>query len=371
VWDSNEALTDRALVSNRFAAQYVAQTAADELDRRYQMVEAVARSKQFRGQLAELLAKPDVHDLLIKLSDPKRNAADMEPQRTDLHDRRDRLAVQEEFNALVPPLTPTREGEHVASWFFCDANGVSMLRTPEGRTFGKNYAWRSFFHGGGRDMDDSWRPSLGEHLTATTLSDVFQSQATKQWIVAISAPIYDNSPQRKFLGVVAMTVNVGQLNQFPGDDNQFAVLVDNRAGDHKGVIVQHPLFDKLFAEQQKSLPGEQPKLPDRFKNYRVSADDLPNSDDAWSQEHYRDPLASDSQGGQYDRRWLAEMAPVSVRGRDTGWIVIVQEAYDTAIGDTLGKLKLGLVNSGLIALGLIALVMAGLWGMAKRLSARG
>ena len=65
------------------------------------------------------------------------------------------------------------------------------------------------------------------------------------------------------------------------------------------------------------------------------------------------------------------MAPVSVRGHDTGWIVIVQEAYDTAIGDTLGKLKHGLVNSGLIALGLIALVMAGLWGMAKRLSTRG
>ncbi len=63
------------------------------------------------------------------------------------------------------------------------------------------------------------------------------------------------------------------------------------------------------------------------------------------------------------------MEPVRVRGRDTGWIVIVQEAYDTAIGDTLGRLKQGLVTSGLIALGLIALVMAGMWGMAKRLSA--
>ena len=63
------------------------------------------------------------------------------------------------------------------------------------------------------------------------------------------------------------------------------------------------------------------------------------------------------------------MEPVRVRGRDIGWVVIVQEAYDTAIGDTLAKLKHGLVASGMIALGLIALVMAGLWGMAKRLSA--
>ena len=97
------------------------------------------------------------------------------------------------------------------------------------------------------------------------------------------------------------------------------------------------------------------------------ADDLPDTP-RWREEHYSDPLAVDPEGGQYNRLWLAEMEPVRVRGRDTGWIVIVQEAYDTAIGDTLAKLKHGLVTSGLIALGVIALVMAGLWGMAKRLS---
>ena len=59
------------------------------------------------------------------------------------------------------------------------------------------------------------------------------------------------------------------------------------------------------------------------------------------------------------------MEPVRVRDQDTGWIVIVQEAYDSAIGATLDNLTHGLVRSGLIALGLIALVMAGLWGMAK------
>jgi hypothetical protein len=62
------------------------------------------------------------------------------------------------------------------------------------------------------------------------------------------------------------------------------------------------------------------------------------------------------------------MEPVKVRDKDTGWIVIVQEAYDSAIGATLDKLTHGLIRSGLIALGLIALVMAALWGMAKRLS---
>jgi eukaryotic-like serine/threonine-protein kinase len=359
VWQSNEALTDRALASNRFAAQYVARTAGDEIERRFQMVEDAARSRPFRRQLAEFLAKPEVHDLLLRLSDPKRNPADLEPQRTEFHDRPDRLALQREFDAMVPLPAPVKEGRHVNSWFFCEANGVSIVRTPEGRTLGRNYAWRSFFHGRGHDMEETWRPSPGEHLTATALSDVFQSQTTtKEWIVAVSAPVFDDSPQRKFLGVLAMTAEVGRFIQFPGDENQFAVLVDERDGDHKGVIVQHPLFDKLLAEQ--------PRLPDRFKNCRVRADRLPNTPER--EEHYDDPLKFDPEGSQYDRPWLAQMEPVQVRGRDTGWIVIVQEAYDAAIGDTLARLKHGLVTSGLIALGLIALVMAGLWGMAKRLS---
>ena len=361
VWQSNEALTDRALASNRFAAQYVARTAADELDRRFEMIGEVAESKSFRKLAAETLAKPEVQKLLVALSDPKRNVADLEPQRTVFCNRPDRKAMQRAFAALVGPSGPTQDGDRVASWFFCDANGVSMVRVPEGRTLGKNYAWRSFFHGGGSDMEETWRPTSGEHLKATSLSDVFQSKETTRWIVAVSTPVYDDTSERKFLGVVAMTLKVGRLIQFPGDENQFAVLVDNRDGDHKGVILQHPLLDKLVANQGR--------LPGQFKNYRVLADDLP--DKAWREEHYRDPLAVDPEGARYNRRWLAQMEPVRMVGRDTGWIVIVQEAYDTAIGGALEELKHGLVRSGLIAIGLIVLVMAGMWGMAKKLSASG
>ncbi len=62
------------------------------------------------------------------------------------------------------------------------------------------------------------------------------------------------------------------------------------------------------------------------------------------------------------------MKPVLMRDQDTGWIVIVQEAYEATIGQTLNNLTRSLIRSGVIALGLIALVMAGLWGMARRLS---
>ena len=89
------------------------------------------------------------------------------------------------------------------------------------------------------------------------------------------APVYDDLAAAEVSGRRGDDgPTSGSRIEFSGDANQFAVLVDNREGDHKGAIVQHPLFDKLFAEQQAKLPGEQPKLPDRFKNYRVSADRL-------------------------------------------------------------------------------------------------
>ncbi len=122
--------------------------------------------------------------------------------------------------------------------------------------------------------------------------------------------------------------------------------------------MQHPLFDKLLAEQ--------PSCPTDSR----TAACVPTTarHDPRGQSTTKIRWRFDPEGSQYNRLWLAQMEPVRVRGHDTGWIVIVQEAYDTAIGDTLDKLKHGLVTAGLIALGLIALVMAGLWGMAKRLS---
>ena len=185
------------------------------------------------------------------------------------------------------------------------------LEPIAGRTIGGDFAWRSFFHGGREDRLDTWRPVPDGHIKTTTLSDVFRSRASLCWIVAISAPVYDLTPERKFIGVVAMTAEVGRFVDFPDVENQFAVLVDNRSGKHKGVVLQHPLFDKLLEKDAK--------LPDRFQYYRVAPDDLP--DTVARQEHYSDPLAVDKEGGEFDRHWLARMEPVRVRDADTGWVV--------------------------------------------------
>ena len=358
--ESNAALSQRALKTNAFAAQFAARNAADELEQRFRSVEQVARNREFRRQLAAALAKPDIAAFLASLADPNRNEADLEKVRKQFTDSPERLALQETLAQVVASMS-LRYEDLVASWFFCDAKGVSTCRVPMGRTLGMCFPWRSYFHGEMGEKPKTWRPRPGEHIQTTSLSSPFRSKATGRWTVAISTPVFDLSPEQKFLGILAVTAEVGRFVQFPGDENQFAVLVDNRDGMYKGMVIQHPLFDKAMAAKTPATPSS-----DDIEGYRVASDRLP--DTVWRQEHYRDPMADDSGGEEYDRRWLAHMEPVILRDKDTGWLVIVQEAYDTAIGATLDKLTLGLIRSGAIALGLIALVMAALWGMAKRLS---
>ena len=160
--------------------------------------------------------------------------------------------------------------------------------------------------------------------------------------------------------MVAATTEVGFLIEPPPDEKQFAVVVDLREGDNPGVVLQHPLFRKMMDKH-----GE---LPDRFKDYRVTAGDLPN--DPKRERNYVDPLSKDPEGAIYDRHWLARMEHVKVREEKTGWVVIVQKAYDEAIGTTLSDLLQRLTHIGIAALAMIALVMAALWAWTLRMIVR-
>ena len=71
------------------------------------------------------------------------------------------------------------------------------------------------------------------------------------------------------------------------------------------------------------------------------------------------------------RRRELELPPVRVSsvatgGSLTGWIVIVQESYEGAIGHTLDTLKRSLLTSSLIACALIGVLLAVLWALAIR-----
>jgi eukaryotic-like serine/threonine-protein kinase len=359
---SDEALTERALGSNGFAAQYVARTAVYELERRFQAVEQIAASERFCRAAARCANSPEVNRILAQMNAPDISDEERTEFRDQFRANPERQALQDVLEELMEQVMKPQSNDDASSWFFCDAQGISTARIGQGDTVGRNFAWRSFFHGGPQDRDESWRPKPDEHIDDTTLSAVFRSRATHRWVVAVSTPVFSLGPDRRFLGVVALTVEVGKFVDLPGLRQQFAVLVDQRPGENEGIILFHPLFKRLFNEQHV--------LPDRFKDCRIESGDLPNDDHPDRQRFYRDPVSADSEGGPYRGHWLARMEPVLVRKAQTGWVVIVQQAYDTAIGSTLADLQSELVRYGLAALALVAIIMGLLWAYTTRISGR-
>ncbi|MDZ7620021.1 MAG: serine/threonine-protein kinase, partial [Patescibacteria group bacterium] len=99
---SDAALTDRAIESNHFAAQYVARTAAEELQRRWAAVNRVAYSAEVKQALADLYAAPDAVPLMTRLSDPDLPEDEAEPLRQQFRDHPARQALQAALAAAIP-----------------------------------------------------------------------------------------------------------------------------------------------------------------------------------------------------------------------------------------------------------------------------
>jgi hypothetical protein len=353
VSQSDETLRSRALESNHFAAQSVAKTVTNELDKRYRVVEEMADSPRFQHLLEATLADPDLTRLREQLNDPKLPEADRATLREQFLVDPARQALQQRLQALYDD-----ETEPSGSSWFVRPSGLQLARAPDGSTIGQNFGWRSYFHSGANDEPKDWRPAPDDHIKETNLSAVYLSQASNRWCVAISAPIQEEADDGhgKFLGVLCMSVDVNRFIDLQASDRHCAVLVDWRAGPNKGIILQHPLFDKLIEEHGK--------LPNRARNYRLSSDQLPDNKER--RENYVDPLAADPEGTDYKRNWLAEMAPVGIRDGNTGWVVIVQESYQATIGRTVAKLKSSLLSRGLLAVGLIAVLSTALWALVLR-----
>jgi hypothetical protein len=190
------------------------------------------------------------------------------------------------------------------------------------------------------------------HVQETQLSAAYISTSTEYWSVAVSTPVRSPENDDQFLGIVAMSFNIGrQFFNLPKTEDRFAVLADMREGRHQGRVIQHPLYFEVDNW-------------DRLEQYRLDASDTyPTIKET---VEYRDPMSKDPQGRPYTRRWLAAHRPVVVRGSETGWVVIVQESYDKAIGGSLDELRASFVSTGLIALASIAAVLGLLWSLVVR-----
>jgi len=351
---SEEAIVLRALESNQFAARYVARDAATALETRWRAIEQVADSSYIEGVLSETTSDEDFLHLLKQLSDPKLTEEELEPLRKKFIDNPKRKQIQQEFTDVVLG----RSRPKVSGWFLTDARGVQVARVPETDDpgpIGKNFSWRPYFHGHKEARPKNWRPRRTEHIQDTFLSPVYRNDGSSEWMVAVTCPVVNEDADDEFLGVAGLVMEIGKVAEFEGMERQFAVLVDMREGENQGVILQHPLLDRL----QRELGG----VPSRFQDYRIH--ELPSTPDRVQQ--YHDPFSDTEEGADLRRQWLAQSQPVVVRERDTGLAVIVQEDFDGSIGQPLRRLRAGLVYYSLGAVAVVVLVIAALWGLAFRL----
>jgi hypothetical protein len=367
----------KAVESNRFAAEFVSQAVAHQLDRYFRAAGQVAKDGKFQELVAQTIADEQLATLLEQLNHPPEDEHELKklvqafvehPARQDLQDRMYQILHHEDH-------------PRAASWFVNGPRGVQLASSfhtpPASSPIGKYFGWRTYFTGLAEDVDRT--EPAPRHVEQTHLSAIFKSTATNTWKVAISTPVY--AADRKFLGVLAITADVGSFMQFGGrdmqfSDNRFAVLVDGRPGDSYGAIMQHPLFDTILAR-----PGVK-RLPERLGEYRVPLDKMSRGDEDRANgrgfQIYRDPMARDEEGrARYDRKWIAAQAtvrllpqgqrePVGNGNANTGLIVLVQEDYEAAVAPVY-LLGPQLVWIGVVALVAVVLVVTVQWYFVVRL----
>lgn len=353
--DSDAAIIGRAQESNQWAAREVATNVSSEIERYYRTVERVADDPEFQKLVIETVQHPVLGPLAERLNDPAAMNS-MNRDRDDFINHPARKKLQERIEKLMADDRQPR----AASWFVTSADGLQIASVFEGETvsgtLGRNFAWRTYFHGGPSDLPRNARPPEVPHINRTSLSAPYKSTGTNAWKVAVSTPIMRDD---QFLGVVAMSIELGNIIDFRGNTEhaQFAVLVDNRPGDQQGTVLQHPLLEKLREEHGRP--------PDRFSEYRaIVTDDLASPD-----YRYHDPFGVDEEGAEYTGDWIAAAAPVRLptsRGASatqeeySQLMVLVQEDWEAAAAPS-HQLARRLAREGLWALAIVAVVIFALW----------
>ncbi|MEC9093022.1 MAG: protein kinase, partial [Planctomycetota bacterium] len=191
-------LLEEALNSNAWAAQFASQTAANEIDSYFAEVHRLAREDEFIEIFKQVVSDNELTSLRELLADP--NSTDRQ------NEIRQRF-LQHPIRQKLQPLLERRllaSGLREASWFCCDAFGTQLAFTSKDKkvsTIGKNYSWRTYFHGGNEDLmgfseggvryTSHVEPDQRTHITRSHLSAIVISQASQRWKVAFSVPLFE------------------------------------------------------------------------------------------------------------------------------------------------------------------------------------
>jgi hypothetical protein len=368
-------LTQRALATNQAAARLAAGRVSDALVKELESLRAAANAPETVAAFETIGADDELRvvmgrlyddhasiGLMDRMADPK--AGEGVPEIARHFADRDKLIDSKPVRALQNLMEERYQADadtdtFVFSWSALSANGIQIARAPVLDSVGNNYAWRSYFHGGPTDWEEtlagrSYDPPI---LKAPYVSTVFLSRIMGNPVITVSAPVIDS--QGKPLGVIAKMLEFGMIVEIESSQtNQMKfVILDMRKGA-KGVILQHPYYRKFLDHGGDVLRHD--VFDPRF---RVPLETIvaPNPD-------YRDPIGQlDS---AYAGRWIASAVPIKIDKRDSGIYVLAQENHDALIGSFLARLQRGLITLFLTLFALILTVILPFWFRIMRNDAR-
>ena len=344
---SEAALTERALESNRFAARFVAETVAGQIARRWDILEQEAADSDLRDLIRGAVGKT--------LDSPEVKKA--EAQLVEVHHSHPELSV--------------------LSWILIDTAGRRLGRSPpSARTENDNFSYRDYFHGLGRNIDvESEGPMTIRPIEKPHRSQVIASTTTGTRVVVFTVPVWDDPhalENKKVIGVLGVSVEIGRFSELRADHAQpsgrLTALYDLRANDErrKGMLLEHP--HRTGASQRPAndlqdvyATADQVARFERLRELTVhsSAENGEERAKLSVDDNYEDAV-----GGEFERRWLAAFEPVLLdsyaEARDVGWMVVVQEPFHEVIAPArnLGR---SMIHSGMVVLGVVLFVLAAAW----------
>ncbi|MFO0455403.1 MAG: protein kinase domain-containing protein, partial [Planctomycetota bacterium] len=339
VVDSDLAITLKAAQSNHFAAQLAARSAAEQMDEYFRAVTDLAGDVAFQMDLKAAVNDREFEELRLQLADPNRNS---DPELGPIRQRFLQHPARVPLDNKLTKLRASKNLQQVASWWVYDPYGNQLAAAFAGatssdqqKTVGRNYSYRSYFTGLNDDLLEKQEngrvrypvspdPRNRQHVMLTHLSAVFLSEASNTWKIAFSAPVLiDVDGKVECLGVVGLTVEMGDFVDFTATPGQYAIMYDQRPGKNQGLVLEHPLFD-VFHER-----GD--KLPESLASCRVDPMAL-------IERPTRDPVGQIEVGADYSSRYITGLSDVEFSDLElhqqnarlkSGLVVVLFEDYVT------------------------------------------
>jgi hypothetical protein len=334
---ASEQLRESVWQSNLFAAKFAARTLESEMASLFKLIEEDARRSDLEERFLACVDEA-TEDFLRDLARDRAPADSQGRAMLDGFASRIKLEqyLEERLSEIKLHIGSSKKPTRFDSMFVTDRFGTilagSFTSDRVSNPIGSNVAFRSYFSGQSRDLDEKTPVQNIPRTTSSQVSVPFKSKTTNRNKIAVSTPIsfsrtipsdageksttesLDNNNDNQagvtkssdegkkasevkegeeeqiIEGLLVLTINVGDFELLSDDDEKdaqegssghktpFAVLVDGHVGANEdsgtgeGTILQHPIFSETPREEGASFRIDAEILDNRVVTHRVAGE---------------------------------------------------------------------------------------------------